>query len=653
MPITNRRAPNSPATFDHFNLPKFLRILFMPEDTRSINIMRSDYGTEDDRSSYGGRNRHPGSLRTVHRYHIKTRQAGDYPGDRHSARLETVPRSEYIDADRTYFIDDLDQCNSARELEQERSRVRTVIRERVHETDDCKSRRRSLSRTAKSLIKDKKQIKERRKRLSEHERDRNENYQHERRSSTPPPILNSPREDQYQLVRGEKTVERNYDSELEADEAYFSHDPYKQDKSQNYNDSTRRCVEPPRRGIIKRTQYSHSDSECSDDEYETHHNVIRKDRSKSPSSHHKRHLVEGALAGAGISALVTNRLKKNGEKAEHHGRNLASGAALGAVGAEVLTRARSQHRQKSKSRSRSRSTSRNSRHKLKKALGLAAAGIAATTAAQRVQNHKNKNDEYSRGRSRTRSRTRRNSCFYPEDDVSLRSRSKQKESKSSSSVVATGLATAAAAGLVQQARKTSRSRNRSQSRLRSGAEIASAGLAGAAVASLLGKHKTSEKKEQKLECARRRESNARSRTRARSRGRYSTSGSELELEMVQYGAEPVYANSASCMQDATGVYGSLRHRSRSRRGQRNCSSSRSRSRSRSRSPGHIRQIAGAVAGATVAALGLSQFAKRREMGKEAECERTHRQTRQKSRSRSRQRSRSPTQSSLSKRRTLC
>jgi len=72
------------------------------------------------------------------------------------------------------------------------------------------------------------------------------------------------------------------------------------------------------------------------------------DRSHSPA--HKRHLAEGTLACAGTAALIANHRIQVGE--EHRGRNVVGGAALGAIGAEVSTRARSRYRE---DRRRSRS----------------------------------------------------------------------------------------------------------------------------------------------------------------------------------------------------------------------------------------------------------------------------------------------------------
>lgn len=96
--------------------------------------------------------------------------------------------------------------------------------------------------------------------------------------------------------------------------------------------------------------------------------VIRRERSNSSEHHRKRHIAEGALAGAGISALVASRRGRDGEFPENRGKKVLAGAALGALGTEVIRRARSAYeerygddddydpRYRSRSKSRSRLT---------------------------------------------------------------------------------------------------------------------------------------------------------------------------------------------------------------------------------------------------------------------------------------------------------
>lgn len=112
------------------------------------------------------------------------------------------------------------------------------------------------------------------------------------------------------------------------------------------------------------------ESDGYDEDYYVKRTIIRRERSSSSSDHHKRrHLAEGALAGAGLTALLAGRGGgREGEYKEHRGRKVLAGAALGALGTEAVRRAKSayedrheddyydddynRHRHRSKSRSR-------------------------------------------------------------------------------------------------------------------------------------------------------------------------------------------------------------------------------------------------------------------------------------------------------------
>jgi len=130
-----------------------------------------------------------------------------------------------------------------------------------------------------------------------------------------------------------------------------------------------------------RPRDSVSDESYSDEDYYVHGRVVRQRSRSRGSPDHKRHLAEGALAGAGAAALFANHREKTSDGPEYRGRNVVGGAALGALSAEVITRARSRYRktERSRSRSRSESISRHDHHtKLKTALGLAAAAKAVS-----------------------------------------------------------------------------------------------------------------------------------------------------------------------------------------------------------------------------------------------------------------------------------
>ncbi|PMD44644.1 hypothetical protein L207DRAFT_542300 [Hyaloscypha variabilis F] len=361
-----------------------------------------------------------------------------------------------------------------------------------------------------------------------------------------------------------------------------------------------------------------SDRSYSDDEdVVVRRKIIKKERSRSRDSHHKRHLAEGALAGAGAAALLANHRSKQGDGPDHRGRNVVGGAALGALGAEVLTRARSRYRDRHDDESRSRSSSRHSHRKIKTGLALAAAGLAAAAAAKYVSNRKANKEEAGRGRSRTRSVSRRR---YSDDDDfhdegrAGRSRSRHADPKHrAASMAKAGVATAAVAGIVEHFRNKSKKRDgsRSKSRIRTGAEIAAAGLAGAGVAGLYENRKAKEEREEEEHEARR--ERRRSRSRARSVGTYSDPGVDPELGMVQYGTEPVYTHPGyydpAVAAGAGAAYGATReHRPRSgrRRHSSESSSERGESRKKSRSRSRVRDIAGAAAGTAAAAIGYEE-----------------------------------------------
>jgi len=496
----------------------------------------------------------------------------------------------------------------------------------------------------------------------------------------PPPIyLPQPaREEAFQVIRRREEVEEiaRPEPRRTEDEYYYRRDvrqsggPRRSDEDfaigaavgplavAAYHDRREREIRP---------RDSVSDGEYSDgSDVVVRRRIIKKERSLSRDSHHKRHLAEGALAGAGAAALLANHRDKQGDGPEHRGRKVIGGAALGALGAEVLTRARSRYREnRDDDGSRSRSSSRHSHRKIKTGLALAAAGLAAAAAAKYVSNRKANAAEDGRGRSRHRSASRRrysDDDDYYDDDRHGRSRSRHADPKHRASQMAkAGVATAAVAGIVEHFRNKSKKRDgsRSKSRIRTGAEIAAAGLAGAGVAGLYEGRKAKEDREEAEVEARRDRRRSRSRSRARSVDAFSDPGVDPELGMVQYGTEPVpvYAHPGyydpAAAAGAGAAYGATRER-RSRSGRRRHSSESSAerdNRKKSRSRSRVRDIAGAAAGTAAAAIGINQYKKRKEK-KEAERERERRREEpqhSRSRSRSRSRSASSIRSTLTKR----
>ncbi|CZS92093.1 uncharacterized protein RCO7_00703 [Rhynchosporium graminicola] len=678
----------------------------MPEVTRVTRSYREGYASDDDdRSSTVSRSRAggDGSYRTVQRYRVAPSRADDIEIDRRSTTRLDIPRAggERIKIDRRSerFIEpqrprSAIDVHSARgstftserymerepirepERERERERTRTVVYERDQreperrDWDRASARPWEVERDVNVRETDIVRVEKRSERREEpYELDRytRETEYYDRPEPPPqpiiirqrapepqqiivqeappaPPIVLPPREQEYQIVRQTEVrqeVERPEPRRTE-DEYYYRKDVREVGPARREED-----VEYDRRDVAIRPRDSVSDRDYSDGEdYVVKRKVIRRERSRSGSPHHRRHLAEGALAGAGAAAILANHRNKTGDGDGHRGRNVVGGAALGAIGAEVITRARSRYRDYS--RSRSRSSSRQSHRKIKTALGLAAAGLAAAAAAKYVSNRQANKEEAGRGRSRTRSVSRRRRSYDDydsyDDDRRSRSRSKHANPKHrAASIAKAGAATAAVAGIVNHIRSKSRKRSgsRSKSRIRTGAEIAGAGLAGAAVAGLYENRKAKEDtRELDVEDDRsrdRRRSRRRSRSRARSIGVYSDPGVDPELGMVQYGTEPVYTHQetttyqrgydfdpALAAGGAGAAYGATKSRNRShRRRHSRSSSSDDRRRSRSRSRSRVRNIAGAAAGTAAAAIGINQYKKRKEK-KEMDRERERR-----------------------------
>ncbi|EWG40878.1 hypothetical protein FVEG_03120 [Fusarium verticillioides 7600] len=415
----------------------------------------------------------------------------------------------------------------------------------------------------------------------------------------------------------------------------------------------------------------HSD----DDDYYVRRKVIRR-REGSESPHHKRHLAEGALAGAGVTALLNSRRDSYGELPENRGRKVIAGAALGALGTEALRRARSAYgdRWYGDDESPDRSS------RLKQGLGIAAVALAAAGAAKYYQSNKIEKEEAIRGRSRRRgyysddySRSRSRSIIRKTTTTKSTSRGSRRRSLSTAAKAALG--TVAAAGIAKHirnrskssrgrsssrsssSRSRSRSRSRSKSRLRRGAEIA-----GAAVAAKAAHHVWKKRKEKKDgsddssddEYYRRGPSRSRSRSRSKARSIRSERGTDPELgPVVEYGTDPLATQPPASTSRGYESEAEARRRRRRRRDRSRSASSAGSDNDRKRSRSRL----GAAAAAGAAALGIKEYKDKkdrekreqrsrerrleleREREREDERDRRGRATRSPSRTRSRSRSR--------------
>lgn len=374
------------------------------------------------------------------------------------------------------------------------------------------------------------------------------------------------------------------------------------------------------------SQYGDDHYSSEDDTY-----IVRRtvESSRSRSPNHRRHLAEGAIAGIGAAELLRHHKKRQGEDPGHRGRTALGGAALGAVGAEVLSRARSRARSSRGSRSRSSSSDRSyrssrrgksrrrkhksrsrsksrSKSRVRQLAGLGAVAAVGAVAAYALRNRQAANQPVMIER-RSRSRRRRGSF----DSTIIEERPGSAAPKNRNARVAqAGLATAAAAGIWQRMRSKSRGgKSRSQSRLRTGVPIAAAGLGGAAVAGLYQRNQA--RKEARRENAL---GSERSRSRSRSRSvPYPDDDPHMrraasDAALIEYGGDPIHTDRR--YDDEPGEY-HRRHRGYSSESspdgrQRNRNSSRSRSRSRRRG------LAEAAAAAGVAGAAAHEVTKRNE-----------------------------------------
>ncbi|KAI6784041.1 uncharacterized protein J7T54_004587 [Emericellopsis cladophorae] len=361
----------------------------------------------------------------------------------------------------------------------------------------------------------------------------------------------------------------------------------------------------------------------SDDDYYVHRRrVVRRERSESPENH-KRTLAAGALAGAGITALMNSRRDEYGDVPDHRGRKVIAGSALGALGTEALRRAHSAY----EDRHRDRDDSPDDHSRLKKGLGIAAVALAAAGAAKYYQSNKVDKEEASRGRSRGRRRSAGGRMYSRSRSSSSRSRG-----RSLSTAAKAALGTAATAGIVKHFRdkSKSRSRSRSKSKIRRAAEIGGAAAAAGVATKMWKNHK--DKKERSRSSSRAysdddrdyvrgrgrsvdsRLSRSRSRSQASRSIRRSDTGTDPQLGLVEYGNDPLGPE--------RGYESEAEERRRRRRRRRRRSVSSDGSSDRHRSKSRLRDMASAGA----AAFGIKEYKDRKDAEKREQRDRRSRIT---------------------------
>lgn len=530
-----------------------------------------------------------------------------------------------------------------------------VIRERERERERERSERPSSPRSAFLERQREEERQERQSHYSRHtevdKRSEARRTEHDRQTEID--RRTEVNEDRTVAVREEPQVPVRQEPE---DEYYFQRKT-RQIARDDYDDYRRQRKERrPRR----------RDDEFSDEEYYYRREERNYDGEGSRArskSRRRLDVAEGAVAGLGAAALL-NRRNQNREDGKSGGiKNLAGGAVLGAVGGEVVNRARSRFRGGSESRSRSRSYDRHDRSRrrrrhdsrsrsrsesksrgrigdLGKLAGVAAIGALAGYAASRKRGNKGEEDDR-RSRSRVRRASLERSRSRSHDSFASRSSSRSHDQrdqpnealsskKRNATMAKAGVASAAIAGIADRVRSKSRG-GRSQSRARQSLPIAAAGLGGAALAGLYENQKA---KKEKQNIARDedkdkvgRKSRSRSRPRAASRGADSYDNEHGGLPAIEYGGAPIPPADA---------YGRPRSRADSYysengipQGRRSLSSDSSSPRRHRRSSRNHDRAADAGAGAGVAGMAAHDASKRRER-KRAERERRRKSCRIKS-----------------------
>ncbi|PFH57838.1 hypothetical protein XA68_14491 [Ophiocordyceps unilateralis] len=353
-----------------------------------------------------------------------------------------------------------------------------------------------------------------------------------------------------------------------------------------------------------------------DDDYYVRRTFVRRAPSESPNRH-RRELAEGALAGAGISALVSSRRDGYGDIQENRGSKVLAGAALGALGTEALRRAHSAY----EDRWGDGRESPDHHSRLRKGLGMAAVALAAAGAAKYYQTSKVEKEEVHRGRSRVRG------GYHSDDDYSRsisrsvsrsvsrapRSRAGSRRHRSLSTVAKTVAGAAAAAGIGKHLRNMSKSRSRhgsrsgsrsrSKSKIRRGAEIA--GVAAAAgVANKMWKNHQEKKEARSRSASRGDERDSYRHPRSRGVSGSRSWGHSRSRSLVEYGHDPLpFESSSATGREYDSQTEDRRRRRRSRRRDRSLSASPS-DHGRKRSSSKLRDMA--------AAIGIKEFKDRKD-----------------------------------------
>ncbi|KAK6430815.1 hypothetical protein LTR95_013024, partial [Oleoguttula sp. CCFEE 5521] len=409
------------------------------------------------------------------------------------------------------------------------------------------------------------------------------------------------------------------------------------DEDYFYERRIREVERAPRDDIRPRdsaSQYSSDDSY----EYIRRERVVEGERERSRSSHRKRDLAAGALAGVAGAEILRSHRQKEGKDVGGRGRSIIGGAAVGAIGAEAIRRAKS-FRKESRSRSRSRSSSYESRrhrkHRSKSRersksrvrqyggmAAVAAAGALAGYALMKNKGNKGEtiivkegNDRRSRSRRRAASR---DTGYLSESSFRSRSRSQSalNPEHRNKRIAQAGALSAAAAGIYNHVRSKSRGggKSRSRSRVQQGAPIAVAGLGGAALAGLYEKNKANKEAKKaaiidsEINRGRGRHSRSRSRSRSVPAPYAARDRHRVDEDYVAYGADPIHPDRdrAYYSDEEPGSY-RRRHSRGHSRGHSSGSSpdNRRRHSSRSRSRGVSGAEAAGLAGA--AALGAHEL----------------------------------------------